>query len=796
MTDKIITLINAATDGDLDIVKMLIQQGIDKDSTNEPVKQASPTVKQAPLKDPPKNQASDQFRQPLVKRSQIVNTTFKRYIYAAEQLHHLNPKKFKQWIQNNMNATQRHRHNYNLLIRLLPGQRLTKGNFGRRMINKPQHHKTPTSTSNLTELLTAINEAEKDNDSITDTNNNSNNNNSNNSSSSSSSSSSNSSSSSSSSNSSSSSSNNNNHAPLPIFNAIPNNSQEDPQPPLDPTTIKIGSLNALSLHRRGDISSGQDTTAGALEWSHWFDKANIQFAFLQETRVPESDANTTTFGKYEWQFSPAAPCGTTTLTKHGMAFACHTDYRHLVREVVHVNPELQYAIIQTDTHLISIINVYAPQSGLSSLEYKNFINGPLETTRLEIEKQYAQTTLIYVQIMAGDFNARLGRGEEPSEDDDNDFLPNLGTDFGGILGSELPDEESSTNGKSLLPYISLHGYIVANSFQYDDNFTTDQHSNGLWTHYQQHTDGALYTSYIDHILVQEKHRHLISQCGIEPTTHHLRKPEGSDHRLLFITLDFTIQPQRITRKRSQGRRKFDWKAVRTDDTLQSELTTLLQQHVSNHMGALPPDACATTKLNTLCASIRTITEENVPRKSQKFRKLWCHGHEIQLEQLLDMKDEANAAWRSNKANPKLKEDLKQARRNFKNYSRKLRSENAAHFADEIATTFAKRDMKTFYELTRNIYDKKATTAIPMMFQDNNTTEYAANDDENLDLWFNYCSTLFSQGTDEEEVLPKALRRIGHLNDPNNRHQPAATAPTTATQSSTLSTLFHTKSDFT
>jgi exonuclease III len=249
--------------------------------------------------------------------------------------------------------------------------------------------------------------------------------------------------------------------------------------------------------------------------------------------------------------------------------------------------------------LISIINVYAPHSGITKVDPKELetFYEQLESTRHGIEKEKASSVVLY----GGDFNARVGRPKTAE--------PCIGSHAKGVRNN---------NGQALVNFCNLNKLFIGNTaFQHPTRHITTWQSTQI-DRVKQQTKNIFHQ--IDYIICKQDQKQMLQNARSYAGTQTF-----SDHRL--VKAEFIIAPYIIHKQKPSKPSNAINTARLREEHVRREYESELREQLAN----IATQNVATTaqqKWDVVSNNIISVAERILGMKQKPSQRKRTHDPEI------------------------------------------------------------------------------------------------------------------------------------------------------------------------
>lgn len=307
-------------------------------------------------------------------------------------------------------------------------------------------------------------------------------------------------------------------------------------------------------------------------------------------------------------------------TKHslGTGFILNKEVKHIIMDFQAVSPRLCYLRLRGKFNNYSIINVHAPTEEKEDEEKDEFYE--------ELDHLWVRCPRHDVQIIMGDFNAKVGKEEE----------------FCAVIGRNSLHSISNENGIRILSFAASHSMVIGSTlFQHKDIHKA------TWTS----PDDSTYNQ-IDHILIDS--RHVSNLLDIRTFR---GANADSDHFLVICKIREKIAMAKNSKK--PGLTKFNCNKL-GDPKIRKEYQTVLTKKLSENV--LNDDDDVNRKWNSIKRSILSAAEKILEKERAPIRQDWFDN------ECRPANENKNKAYRKmivKKFTRNATEEYKQARRDEK-----------------------------------------------------------------------------------------------------------------------------------
>ena len=444
-------------------------------------------------------------------------------------------------------------------------------------------------------------------------------------------------------------------------------------------------------------------------------KYNIDIAALSETRLHGEDSLTEVGAGYTF-FWKGVPEGTR--RNHGVGFAVKSQLLQCIPESpIGINERLMtWRIPLTKGRFATLISAYAPTLDAEHNIKEDFYRA------LDSAIQKTQTT--DKLILLGDFNARVG----------TEHLV-----WNKVLGQHGVGKMNN-NGLRLLSLCAEHQLVITN--------TTFQMKNRLKTTWQH--PRSKHWHLLDYVIVRQKDRRDVL------TTRVMRGAEcWTDHLMVRSKLRMNIQPRQS--RTTTANKKLNCAAL-NNPTTQSNLRRLL----AANLGKLPEDS---TDWPALSHAIHSAASEALGH-SRKRHQDWFDCNSVEIQLLLQSKDQAHKALLSCPGSSTLKAAFAEARSATQRALRSMEDTWWVQKAHEIQTFADCNNTQGFYDAIKALYGPRKRAIAPVRSDDGSVLFKERH--EILCRWANHFETLLNHNNPADphilDTLPD-LPLLMHLDSP-------------------------------
>ena len=242
-----------------------------------------------------------------------------------------------------------------------------------------------------------------------------------------------------------------------------------------------------------------------------------------------------------------------------------------------MNERILYIKMKGSPIDVNIIQVYAPTTDYDENIIENFYR--------ELEEARKQAKEHEINIVMGDFNAKVGRGG------DGDTVGEFG------LG------ERNERGDRLVEWCGRWRQVILNSWY-------RQHPRYLWT---WRSPGDRYKNQIDYITINKRFRNAVTKVKTSPGAD---CGGNCDHVPVVALVNLRLKKLRRAKKRVRK----DWKMLKTDNRRKEEFQVELRNKYETLKDELDGDINVNTEWELFTESLTETSEEIVPKEKRRGRQ--------------------------------------------------------------------------------------------------------------------------------------------------------------------------------
>lgn len=284
---------------------------------------------------------------------------------------------------------------------------------------------------------------------------------------------------------------------------------------------KIGTWNVRSLHQAGKL---QNVIKEMKEYE-------IDILGISEVRW--TDSGCVKSGDHTMWYSGGSN------HKNGVGIILHNKIAKMVEGYIALSDRIIITKLNTKPFKINIMQVYAPTTDTSDEEIEIFYE--------EIEEALSTTKSQEINIILGDFNAKVGKGKES----------NVVGSFG--LGRR------NQRGERLIEFCVKHNLVIANTW-------SDQPERRLYTWKAPgDTTSKIIRNQIDYILINQRFKNMIKRTKTFPGA-----DCGSDHNLLVSYIELKLK--KTIKGASMQSQKLDCAKLK-DSKVNEQFSNMIEERI-------------------------------------------------------------------------------------------------------------------------------------------------------------------------------------------------------------------------
>ena len=417
----------------------------------------------------------------------------------------------------------------------------------------------------------------------------------------------------------------------------------------------------------------------------------VDIAALSETRLADEGSITEDHGGYTffWKGLPQQE-----RRIHGVGFAVKNSILEKCGTVpVGISERLmKFRIPLANNRYATIFSIYAPTLMAENEDKDRFY----EHLDLELNRVPSTDKL----LLLGDFNARVG----------TDHVA-----WSGVIGRHGCGRMND-NGHRLLSLCSQNQLFITNT-----GFTLKPIHKGTWVHPR-----SRHAHMLDYVITRQQDLQDVL------ITRAMRGAEcWTDHFLVRSRLSLRIRPQ--TRRRAATRR-LDCKSLR-DTSKRENFSAAVSDKLSEPLSGGVEEGWNLFSKRIMEAAVEEIGY------SSKRSKDWFDSNAEGIQELLEAKYKANAAYLRNPSSEYLKRKWKESRATVQRELREMENQWWLELANEVQGYADSGDLQNFYAALRRVYGPSDQSLAPVRSQDGSTL--FTNKSDIMNRWKEHYSSLLN-----------------------------------------------------